>query len=39
MTTLTLPKTFKTLSSVIALSALFGLSACASSSKTIRRSG
>lgn len=31
MTTLTLPKTFKTLSSVIALSALFGLSACASS--------
>lgn len=31
MTTLTLPKTFKTLSSVLALSALFGLSACASS--------
>ena len=32
MTTLTLPKTFKTLGSVIALSALFGLSACASQS-------
>ena len=31
MTALTLPKTFKTLSSVLALSALFGLSACASS--------